>query len=159
MENHKKFIQRAIDISREKMNEGCGGPFGCVVVKDGKIIAEGWNQVTSTNDPSAHAEITAIRAACKRLNSFQLTGCTIYTSCYPCPMCLGAIDWARPDGVYFANTDADAAKIGFDDAFIYKELKKSSQKFTIPFHQVLEAHPDALKVFEEWKHKEDKVEY
>ncbi|MCF7917992.1 nucleoside deaminase [Candidatus Gracilibacteria bacterium] len=159
MENHKKFIQRAIEISRQKMNEGAGGPFGCVIVKDNAIIAEGWNQVTSTNDPSAHAEVSAIREACKKLNSFQLTGCTIYTSCYPCPMCLGAIYWARPESVYFANTAQDAAKIGFDDAFIYEELQKPFEKFSIPFHQVVAFHKDGLKVFKEWEQKEDKMRY
>src|SRR3990167_1516342 len=125
---HKKFMSHAIRLSITKMVEGKGGPFGAVVVKNGKIIAEGFNKVTSTNDPSAHAEVVAIRNACKKLKSFQLTGCEIYTSCEPCPMCLGAIYWARPDRVYFANTREDAANIGFDDQFIYEEINRSIQK-------------------------------
>src|SRR3990167_11351577 len=112
---HKKFMSHAIRLSITKMVEGKGGPCGAVVVKNGKIIAEGFNKVTSTNDPSAHAEVVAIRNACKKLKSFQLTGCEIYTSCEPCPMCLAAIYWARPDRVCFANTKKDAARIGFDD--------------------------------------------
>src|SRR5699024_8470733 len=115
---HKKFIQRAIELSKKGMDAGAGGPFGAIVVKDGEIIPEGYNGVTSSNDPTAHAEIVAIRKACEKLESFQLEDCIIYTSCEPCPMCLGAIYWARPAAVYYACTKEDAAEIGFDDAFI-----------------------------------------
>src|SRR5665213_3187669 len=118
-EQQKTFMRRAIDLSRQKMNENCGGPFGALIVKDGKIIAEGWNQVTSSHDPTAHAEIVAIRAACKTLDNFSLKGCEIYTSCEPCPMCMAAIYWAHLDQVYYANTRQDAAAIGFDDDFLY----------------------------------------
>src|SRR5580658_8553971 len=116
------FMARAIELSIENVRSGQGGPFGAVVVKDGKLIAEGSNCVTSTNDPTAHAEIVAIREACKKLGFFELAGCEIYTSCEPCPMCMGAIYWARPDRVYFGNTAADAANVGFDDSFIYDEM-------------------------------------
>ncbi|HOM91348.1 MAG TPA: nucleoside deaminase, partial [Bacteroidia bacterium] len=118
MSNHNHFMEEAVALSKKAITDNEGGPFGCVVVKDGKIIAKGNNKVTSTNDPTAHAEIVAIREACKALNSFQLDDCEIYTSCEPCPMCLGAIYWARPDVVYFANTRQEAAAIGFDDEFI-----------------------------------------
>src|SRR5665213_1222477 len=123
MEDKKTFMREAIRLSIDSMRAGNGGPFGVVIVKDGKIIARGFNKVTSTNDPTAHAEVVAIREACKVLNSFQLAGCEIYTSCEPCPMCLGAIYWARPDKMYFANTKSDAAAIGFDDQFIYEEIE------------------------------------
>ena len=113
---------RAIELSKNGLESGQGGPFGCVIVKDGKIIGEGNNQVTSSNDPTAHAEMVAIRNACKNINGFQLEGCEIYTSCEPCPMCLGAIYWARPDKIYYANNRTDAANIGFDDAYIYDEI-------------------------------------
>src|ERR1041384_1905961 len=119
-----EFIKVAIQLSKEGSENNMGGPFGCVVVKDGKIIGKGYNEVTSSNDPTAHAEIVAIREACRTLGSFQLTGFEIFTSCEPCPMCLGAIYWARPDKVYFANTRNDAAAAGFDDAFIYDEIHK-----------------------------------
>ena len=125
-EQDRQFMTRAIELARNGVETNAGGPFGCVVVKDGEIVGEGNNRVTSTNDPTAHAEIIAIRDACKRLNSFQFDGCTIYTSCEPCPMCLGAIYWARPEKVFFACTRADAAAIGFDDDFIYKELEKTN---------------------------------
>ena len=115
---------RAIELARKGMENGAGGPFGCVVVKDGEIVGEGSNLVTSTNDPTAHAEITAIRNACQNLNNFQLEGCEIYTSCEPCPMCLGAIYWARPAKMFYAATHEDAAKVGFDDQFIYEEIEK-----------------------------------
>ena len=124
MEKKIEFMLRAIELSKNGLESGKGGPFGCVIVKDGKIIGEGNNQVTSTNDPTAHAEMVAIRNACKNINSFQLEGCEVYTSCEPCPMCLGAIYWARPDKIYFANNRSDAAEIGFDDAFIYDEIEK-----------------------------------
>src|SRR6476660_6909502 len=129
----KKFLDRAIELSRQGMQTGKGGPFGCVIVKDGKIIGEGCNQVTATNDPTAHAEVVAIRNACRYLNSFQLTGCDIYTSCEPCPMCLGAIYWARPLRVIYANTKKDAAAIEFDDQFIYEEIIKQDHQRSIEF--------------------------
>ena len=156
-DSRQTFMKEAIRLSVERMRSGLGGPFGAVVVKDGEIIARGFNRVTSSNDPTAHAEVTAIREACKVLNDFQLTGCEIYTSCEPCPMCLGAIYWARPDKVYYANTQADAAKIGFDDAFIYNEIELPPQKRNIPFEQMM--RPKALAAFEEWANKKDKIEY
>jgi len=153
----EKFMREAIAISRKKMKENCGGPFGCVIVKDGKIIARGWNKVTSTNDPTAHGEVTAIRAACKKLKSFQLDGCEVYTSAYPCPMCLGAIFWARPEKVFYANTARDSAKIDFDDEFIYGQIKLPPEKRAIPFTQIL--REEAIEVFREWEKKGDKIKY
>lgn len=158
MENaDEKFILEAIRKAREGMNRNAGGPFGCVIVKDGEIIASSYNCVTSTNDPTAHAEVTAIREACKKLNSFQLNGCTLYTSCEPCPMCLGAIYWARPDRVVYAASRLDAANAGFDDDFIYREipLQPSYRKFK--FSQT--SAEEAIKLFTEWNHKSDKVKY
>ena len=152
----KSFMERAVELSRKGMQNLEGGPFGCVIVKNGKIIGEGWNQVTSFNDPTAHAEIVAIRNACKHLKSFQLDRCDIYASCEPCPMCLGAIYWARPARVFFANTKEDAAAIHFDDMFIYNELDKPPAIRIIPFiHMPL---PSALEVFEQWKILENKVD-
>lgn len=156
-DNDKNFMQRSIELAREGVRDNLGGPFGCVVVKDGQIIGEGNNCVTSTNDPTAHAEIIAIREACKSLNSFQLDGCTIYTSCEPCPMCLGAIYWARPEKVYYACTRADAAAIGFDDDFIYKELEKPNSEREMVLTNLM--RDEALTVFKEWSAKPDKVEY
>jgi tRNA(Arg) A34 adenosine deaminase TadA len=150
-------MEEAIALSRKGMESGVGGPFGAIVVKDGKIIARGNNQVTSTNDPTAHAEVVAIREACKALQHWQLTGCEIYTSCEPCPMCLGAIYWARPDRVYYGNTKEDAAEIDFDDDFIYNELELDLDKRSIPMIPLM--REEALKVFQEWAAKEDKVEY
>jgi tRNA(Arg) A34 adenosine deaminase TadA len=152
-----KFMQAAVDLARQGMQEGKGGPFGCVIVKDNLIIGSGSNSVTSYNDPTAHAEIVAIRNACNALKHFQLTGCELYTSCEPCPMCLGAIYWARPSVIYFANTRQDATAIGFDDSLIYEELD-------IPFEQrvirtIRLQTPDATKVFEEWALKPDKTVY
>jgi guanine deaminase len=155
MEN--QFMQRAIELARSGMQSGKGGPFGCVIVKDGEIIGEGSNGVTSTNDPTAHAEVVAIRQACTNLNSFQLDGCDIYTSCEPCPMCLGAIYWARPAKVYYACTHDDAAAIEFDDKFIYEELALKPAERHIPFEQIL--RDKALEVFQEWKEKTDKIRY
>lgn len=154
---HKAFMQVAIDEAIRGVLENEGGPFGCVVVKGGRIIGKGNNRVTSSNDPTAHAEIIAIREACRNLNSFQLKGCTLYTSCEPCPMCLGAIYWARPDKVYFAGNKEDAAGVGFDDAFIYKELELEPEQRSIPFEQL--HREKALKAFREWENKEDKIEY
>lgn len=151
------FMRRAIALSIAKMEAGCGGPFGAVVVKDGEIIAEGFNQVTSSNDPTAHAEVVAIRAACQKLGSFQLTDCEIYTSCEPCPMCLAAIYWARPKKVYYANDKFDAAKIGFDDHFIYEETYKPIEARTLPMERLL--HEEALVAFQRWQDKPDKILY
>ena len=151
------FMAEAIRLSVESVTEHNGGPFGCVVVKDGKIIARGFNQVTQHNDPTAHAEIVAIRKACKNLNSFQLSDCEIYTSCEPCPMCLGAIYWARPKKVYYANTRKDAAAIGFDDDFIYVELKANLAERRLPFEQLMQE--EAQQAFRLWAQKEDKKEY
>jgi guanine deaminase len=155
--NEKKFLEKAIELSRKGMQGGAGGPFGCIVVKEGKIIGEGYNIVTSSNDPTAHAEIVAIREACKALKSFQLTGCDIYTSCEPCPMCLGAIYWARPDRVIYANTKEDAAAIEFDDDFIYQEINTTMTDRRIPFIHAPNA--DAIAVFTEWKNMEGKAKY
>jgi len=147
----------AIDISRSGMHAGKGGPFGCVIVKDGKIIGSGSNAVLSTNDPTAHAEIVAIREACKTLGNFQLEGCELYTSCEPCPMCLGAIYWARPARVFYANTKMDAAEAGFDDQFIYEELNLPYNLRKIPFEQGMQE--SAKEVFQEWVLKKDKTLY
>ena len=151
-----KFMARAIELSIESVNTG-GGPFGSVIVKDDKIIAEGFNKVTSTNDPTAHGEIVAIRKACKSLNNFNLSGCELYSTCEPCPMCLSAIYWAHIEKVYYANTRDDAQKIDFDDSLIYSELLKNVKKRKIPMVQML--RDEALKAFELWDKKTDKVEY
>jgi len=151
------FMARAIQLSIENVNSGRGGPFGAVVVKDGAIIAEGANQVTSTNDPTAHAEVVAIRAACKKLKVFDLEGCEIYTSCEPCPMCLGAIYWARLSRVYLANADADASRIGFDDSMIYRELAQPRSERKIPMIQMM--REEALVAFRAWETKTNKIEY
>ena len=150
-------MRAAIRLSRTKMRANCGGPFGAVVVRRGKIIARGWNQVTSTNDPTAHAEVTAIRTACRKLKTFQLDDCELYTSCEPCPMCLAAIYWARFQKVYYANTRADAANIQFDDEWLYREVSTPIGKRKIPMRQLLRA--EALKVFAEWQAKPDKIQY
>jgi len=152
-----KFLERAIALSAKGMNEHKGGPFGCVIVRDGKIVGEGHNQVTQTNDPTAHAEVVAIRDACKNLDSFQLSDCDVYSSCEPCPMCLGAIYWARPRRVIYANTKADAAAIDFDDHFIYEEINKEDDERKIPF--IHYPHPSALAVFEDWKDHGSKTIY
>ena len=150
-------MRAAIRLSLSKMRANCGGPFGAVVVRKGKVVGRGWNQVTSTNDPTAHAEVTAIRDACKRLKTFQLDDCELYTSCEPCPMCLSAIYWARFKKVYYANTRADAARIAFDDDLIYREVAKPISKRLIPMKQLL--RPEAVKVFAEWQVKTDKIRY
>jgi len=150
-------MRRALELALDQMNAGSGGPFGAVIVKDGAIIAEGWNRVTSSSDPTAHAEIVAIRNACATLGRFHLSGCAIYTSCEPCPMCLGAIYWARLDCVYYANSRIEAASIGFDDDFIYSELKLPLEQRSIPAFRLL-AH-EALLAFEEWEAKLNKVRY
>src|ERR1700744_115620 len=153
----EKFMREAIQLSLSKMRQNCGGPFGAVGVRKGRIVGRGWNQVTSTNDPTAHAGVTAIRDACKKLKAFQLDDCELYTSCEPCPMCLAAIYWARFQTVYYANTRKDAAKIKFDDDLIYREVAQPISKRLIPMKQLLRA--DALKVFVEWKNKPDKIHY
>lgn len=147
----------AVDLSRKGMQNGDGGPFGSIVVKGEEVVGRGWNQVLLLNDPTAHAEVVAIRDACKQLGTFQLHDCEIFTSCEPCPMCLGAIYWARPQRVYFANTKDDAAAIDFDDSFIYKEIAVPHSDKKIPFISFPDA--DALQVFREWKEKGDKTLY
>jgi tRNA(Arg) A34 adenosine deaminase TadA len=151
-----KFMQRAIELSIKSVNQGTG-PFGAVIVKENKIISEGFNNVTSANDPTSHAEIVAIRSACKSLNNFSLEDCILYTTCEPCPMCLSAIYWAHIDKVYYANTRNDAQKIDFSDALIYEELSKTIKERKIPMHQMM--RDEALKVFEMWDKKADKVKY
>lgn len=153
---HEHFMAEAIALSRQSMASG-GGPFGAIVVKDEVIIASGTNRVTLINDPTAHGEIVAIRQACEKLKSFQLDECILYTSTEPCPMCLGAIYWARPKEVYFANTKEDAAGAGFDDAFIYRELGTVPQDRKIPFRPMM--RDSALQVLKAWIEKDDKVPY
>jgi len=157
MNKHEEFMSEAVQAALKGMRNNEGGPFGCIVVKDGEIIGRGNNKVTSTNDPTAHAEVTAIRDACKNIGSFQLDGCIVYTSCEPCPMCLGAIYWARPDKVYYGSNQVDAANIGFDDEFIYKEIPLPYEKRSIPFEQV--GREIALEPFNKWSEKQDKIEY
>ncbi len=150
------FMREAIRLSRESVKNG-GGPFGAVIVKDGKIIAAASNKVTQENDPTAHAEVSAIREASKKLKTFNLSGCEIYTSCEPCPMCFGAVYWARLDKLYFANTKQDAKNIGFDDSFIYEEIDLPHKNRKIPNIQIL--REEALVAFTDWEKKEDKKEY
>lgn len=156
-DREKNFLERAIELSGRGMKSGHGGPFGCVVVLNDEIIGEGSNQVTSSNDPTAHAEVVAIRNACTKLGTYQLTGCEIYTSCEPCPMCLGAIYWARPKRVIYANTKEDAAAIEFDDDFIYREIAASMKDRKILF--IHAPHPMAKEIFEQWKNWEGKEKY
>jgi guanine deaminase len=151
------FMRRAIELSFKNVRSGKGGPFAALIVKSGKILAEGTNVVASANDPTAHAEIVAIRNACKKIRSFELSGCAIYANCEPCPMCLGAIYWARLARIYFAATSVDAAKIGFDDALLYQQLKRTATARKIPMSQLM--REDALKVFRLWEQKPDKIEY
>jgi guanine deaminase len=152
-----QYLETAIALSKKGMETGEGGPFGCVIVKNGEIVGEGCNKVTSSNDPTAHAEVVAIREACKNLGTYQLSDCEIYTSCEPCPMCLGAIYWARPKRVVYANTRYDAAAIEFDDDFIYREINASMEDRQIPFvHQPLDSAKD---VFLLWKEMEKKTKY
>ena len=151
-----KFMARAIELSIESVNSG-GGPFGSIIVKNDKVIAEGSNKVTLNNDPTAHGEIVAIRKACKSLNNFNLSGCELYSTCEPCPMCLSAIYWAHIDKVYYANTRDDAQKIDFDDSLIYSELLTNVKKRKIPMFQMM--RNEALKAFELWDKKTDKVKY
>jgi tRNA(Arg) A34 adenosine deaminase TadA len=153
----EKFMHRAIELSIQGSSTGKGGPFGAVVVRNGVIVGEGYNQVTSTNDPTAHAEVMAIRDACKNLDTFQLSDCELYTSCEPCPMCLGAIYWARPAKVYYANTREDAAAAGFDDAFIYEEIPLPIADRKVAMIPL--GREEAQKVFEMWLDKQDKIDY
>jgi guanine deaminase len=150
-------MQRAIELSLNNVHSNQGGPFGAVVVQDEKIVGEGANQVLATNDPSAHAEVVAIREACRKLNTFELTGCDIYTSCEPCPMCMGLIYWARPDKVYYANTAADASRIGFADALIYRELALPAQQRSLKMEQVM--RQEALEAFSAWEKKPNRIPY
>ncbi|MEX2117929.1 MAG: nucleoside deaminase [Bacteroidota bacterium] len=159
MQNHpaNAFLLEAIELSRTNIRDGRGGPFGAVIVRDGKVVARGTNLVTSTNDPTAHAEIVAIREACRSLGAFLLDNCEIYTSCEPCPMCLGAIYWARLKRISYANTRADAARIGFDDEFLYREISIPHADRTIPIVRI--QSEEALNVFLEWERMENKVRY
>jgi tRNA(Arg) A34 adenosine deaminase TadA len=154
----EQYLREAIAMARLGMERGDGGPFGCVIVKDGQVVARGNNRVTSTNDPTAHAEVVAIREACKTLGDFQLTGCTLYTSCEPCPMCLGAIYWARPDRIVFAATREDAADAGFDDQLIYDELPLPPEQRRIPTSARI-LRDEARAVFDSWKALENKTRY
>jgi guanine deaminase len=156
-EQDEKFMRRAIELAQNGIDSNAGGPFGALVVKNGEIIAEGNNRVTSTNDPTAHAEVVAIRRACERLGSFQLDDCVIYTSCEPCPMCLGAIYWARPAQIFYACTREDAASVGFDDQFIYDEIEKPIVARQIKMVNLLSA--EGFSVFQNWANKPDKTEY
>ncbi len=151
------FMRLAIDLSRRGMESGAGGPFGAVVVRDGVVVGEGYNRVTSTNDPTAHAEVVAVRDACQRLATFSLDGATIYASCEPCPICLASIYWARIGRLVFANTSADAASIGFDDAFFYDELRRPARERRVGATALL--RDEAYEVFEQWRRKQDKIAY
>jgi guanine deaminase len=155
-EQHIEFMRKAIQLSVENVDE-CGGPFGAVIVKDGEIVATGVNKVTVNNDPTAHAEVNAIRKACKKLNTFDLSDCVIYTSCEPCPMCLGAIYWAHIGRIYYGNTKEDAKKIGFDDSFIYSELELKKEDRKVVINQLLSE--EAIFAFEKWDSFENKTEY
>jgi tRNA(Arg) A34 adenosine deaminase TadA len=154
--NDKKFMAEAIRLSKESVKSG-GGPFGAVIVKDNEIIAQSSNTVTKDNDPTAHAEVNTIRLAAKKLNNFDLSGCQIYSSCEPCPMCLGAIYWARLDKLFYANTKADAKDIGFDDSFIYEEIDLPKEKRKLEHVQIM--RNEAIEAFKMWEEKDDKTEY
>ena len=156
-ERDRYWLEKAIALSRKGMESREGGPFGCIIVKGDELVGEGNNKVTSSNDPTAHAEVVAIREACKQLGTYQLTDCDIYTSCEPCPMCLGAIYWARPRRVVFANTRQEAAEIEFDDDFIYNEINTEMVNRKIPFIHF--PHPGAKEIFEAWKNWEGKIKY
>ncbi|MEO6583401.1 MAG: nucleoside deaminase [Ferruginibacter sp.] len=157
MTREENFMMEAIQLSKDGSNNNEGGPFGCVIVKGDEIIGRGNNKVTSTNDPTAHAEVVAIRDACKNISSFQLTDCEIYSSCEPCPMCLAAIYWARPKIIYFANTRHDAADIGFDDSMLYDEMNTNIAERKIPILNL--SRTEAIHVFNEWKNKAGKTSY
>lgn len=153
----ERHLARAVALSRERMEAGLGGPFGAVIVRDGRVLAEGWNEVTSANDPTAHAEVTAIRRACTAAGDFSLAGATLYTSCEPCPMCLASAYWARISRIVYANTRDDAAAIGFDDAFIYDEIPKTPAERALPM--VHAPREDAAAAFAAWMAKADKITY
>jgi tRNA(Arg) A34 adenosine deaminase TadA len=155
--DHEDFMRQAIALSREKLGAREGGPFAAIVVKDGRVVGRGWNRVTGTNDPTAHAEILAIRDACETLGDYSLEGAIIYTTCEPCPMCLAACYWARLSGLFYANTTADAAEIGFDDEFLYTELALPSVERSLPARRLL--GEEARAVFDEWDAMEDKELY
>lgn len=157
MDKDNAFMARAIQLAVENVRSGCGGPFGCVVVKDGSVVAEGANQVTATNDPTAHAEMLALRQACQKLRCFELRGCELYTSCEPCPMCLSAIYWARIDKVYFGGLAEDAAKAGFDDSAIYGEIAQPLAQRKIPMVSMM--REEALAAFRAWNENPDKILY
>jgi tRNA(Arg) A34 adenosine deaminase TadA len=154
---HKSFMAEAIRQAEKNISNGNGGPFGAVIVKDGKLIAAAGNKVTSTNDPTAHAEVVAIREACRELDTFDLSGCEIYASCEPCPMCLGAIMWARIEKLYFAADRKDAAEAGFDDELFYREINLPAEVRQLPSHQI--SREDAVKVLEQWIRAENKIHY
>lgn len=156
MREQEQFMKKAIELSIESVNNG-GGPFGAVIVKDGKIISATSNSVTQNNDPTAHAEVNAIREATQKLGTFDLSGCEIYSSCEPCPMCLGAIYWARLDKLYFANNKTDAKEIGFDDSFIYDEIATDYKNRKVKTYQIM--RDEALVAFKNWQNKDDKIEY
>ena len=155
--SHEHFMQHAINLSDKNMQTGAGGPFGAIIVLNGEIIGQGWNQVTSSYDPTAHAEVVAIRDACRHVEDFSLKGAILYTSCEPCPMCLAATYWARVETIYYANTRFEAAAIGFDDEFLYREILLSLESRSLPMHRLL-PH-EAIKVFESWQNKLDKIPY
>lgn len=157
LEKHAEFMRMAIALSAKNVTENIGGPFGAVIVKDGAVVAVSGNKVTSTNDPTAHAEVSAIRLACDKLNTFDLSGCVIYTSCEPCPMCLGAIYWAKIDTIYYANTKVDAENIGFSDKFIYEELEKEMSNRSLPIVQLM--RDEALEAFKLWEKSPMRIEY
>lgn len=154
---HARYLRQAVDLARRGVASGDGGPFGALVVLDGEVVAEGWNRVLGSNDPTAHAEVTAIRAACAALGTFQLTGAVVYASCEPCPMCLGAVYWARPDALYYAATRHDAARAGFSDAMIYDEIGVAPQARSLPFRQL--DVTGAAEVFQVWVDKTDRTNY
>ena len=154
--NKEELMRYAIDLANKNVENG-GGPFGAVIARNGEVVATGVNRVTANNDPTAHAEVSAIRAASAKLETFDLSGCEIYTSCEPCPMCLGAIYWAHLDKIYYANNKTDAANIGFDDSFIYDEIDLSPENRKLPSEVLL--HNEAIKTFENWANKTDKIEY
>jgi tRNA(Arg) A34 adenosine deaminase TadA len=157
MNEHEKFMRIAIELSEQNVKDGLGGPFGAVIVKDGEVVAASANTVVPTNDPTAHAEVSAIRLACQKLGTFNLKGCVIYTSCEPCPMCLGAIYWAHLDHIYFANTKADAAAVGFDDQFIYEEINRRMEHRKLPIVQLM--RDEAQKAFKLWEISDLKIDY
>lgn len=156
-EMHQHYLREAVQLAHEHMRAGAGGPFGALVVRDGEIIGKGWNRVTSHNDPTAHAEVSAIRAACDKVGDFSLAGSVIYTSCEPCPMCLGAIWWSRIDVVYFASTRDDAARVGFDDAALYREVSLALPDRQLPLLRY--ALPEAEDLMNAWMQKDDKIPY